>query len=399
MVRVVLLGQGMVGTHFAVGLERLKEGEIEPYGVPLADLDLGYTFDDIKIVASVDVDARKVGKSVYEVARELYGFEKVPSALKEVEVRAGLELGRMRDMEVPVRALDRERDLPEAIEEFYEYFLELKPDVVVDVCTTQRGPVIRDLRELERAVEEQRIRELAPSHLYAYLALRYAAEVAPVAYVNLIPIPIANSPAFVERAAELDSLVLGDDGATGATPLTADILEHLRERNRYVKSIAQFNIGGNTDFLALLDEERNRAKEFTKSSVVKDILGYEAPHFIRPTGYLEPLGDKKFVAMHVEYVSFNGAVDEIVVNMRINDSPALAGYIVDLTRLAKLALEAGISGTIYEVNAFYTKKPGPPGSPNISRIAAYYKLLEFIEKELGPKVGRKLGRVEVEVAE
>lgn len=111
-------------------------------------------------------------------------------------------------------------------------------------------------------------------------------------FVNVIPTFIANDPAFVELAKENSLVVFGDDGATGATPFTADVLSHLAQRNRYVKDVAQFNIGGNMDFLALTDDGKNKSKEFTKSSIVKDILGYDAPHYIKPTGYLEPLGDK-----------------------------------------------------------------------------------------------------------
>ena len=148
----------------------------------------------------------------------------------------------------------------------------------------------------------------------------------------------------------------------------------MAQRNRCVRDIAQFNIGGNNDFLALTDEERNKSKEFTKSSIVKDILGYDAPHYIKPTGFLEPLGDRKFIAMHIEYVSFNGAVDELVVTGRINDSPALAGLLVDLVRLGKIAIERKEFGTVYEVNAFYMKNPGPRERGNVPRIIAYEKM-------------------------
>jgi len=172
--------------------------------------------------------------------------------------------------------------------------------------------------------------------------------------------------------------VFGDDGATGATPLTADLLEHLAERNRFVEFIVQFNIGGNTDFLALTVPERNKMKEFTKSSIVKDILGYDAPHYIKPTGYLEPLGDKKFVAMHIEYLSFNGFRDSIFINARINDSPALAGMLVDLARLGKIALDRGVKGTLYEVNAFFMKKPGPADARNVSKIVAFAGLMKWL---------------------
>ena len=67
-----------------------------------------------------------------------------------------------------------------------------------------------------------------------------------------------------------------------------------------------------------------------RGGIVKDILGYDIPHYIKPTDFLEPLGDKKFISMHVEYISFNGVVNELIVNGRINDSPALAGLMGEL---------------------------------------------------------------------
>ncbi|RLE80715.1 MAG: myo-inositol-1-phosphate synthase [Thermoprotei archaeon] len=382
MIRVLVIGQGMVGTYFALGLERLKSGEMKPYGVPLADLELKYSPRDINLVASIDVDARKVNRSVYQVAREVYGFERIPSTLKHVRIYPGIELGLMRDLNVPIISLDSELPLRGCVDKLCDYYSSFRPDVILDLSTTQYAAPLQELSVLEERIRSNRIEGLVPSQLYAYAALKYAEGGRTVAYVNLIPVPLANSSAFVSAAKEVSSLILGDDAATGATPLTADILEHLKERNKFVRSIVQLNIGGNMDFLSLLDRERNLAKEHTKSSIVSDILGYEAPHYIRPTGYLKPLGDKKVVAIHIEYESFLGVTDEIFVNMRINDSPALAGYLIDLTRLAKLALERGFSGTIYEINAFYMKHPGPPGSPNLSRILAYTRLLQFIERNL-----------------
>lgn len=379
MVKALILGLGMAGTTFAVGLERIKRGEISPHGVPLADVELGVEIGEIDVVGAIDVDARKVGSTIYDVATRFYGMGEVPSSLKEVVVYPGLGAEHVKGL-FPV--LDQE-EWEEQLESVYETLRRLKPDVIVDVTTTQEGRTYFDWAEYEEEVLKGAV---APSQAYAFLALRYAREVAPVAYVNLIPTPVANSPAVVDAAREFGAVVFGDDGATGATPLTADLLEHLRERNRKVYSIAQFNIGGNTDFLALTDERRNRAKEGTKSSVVRDVLGYDVPHYIKPTGFLEPLGDKKFVAMHIMFESFNGAVDEIIVNMRISDSPALAGYMVDLARLGKLALDLGLYGTIYEVNAFYMKKPAPLGSRNVPRIVAYHRLLEFI-REVAEKRG------------
>ncbi len=365
----MLLGQGYAASVFAWGLERIKKGLVEPWGVPLARVDFGVPIESVEVVASVDVDAGKVGRTLYEVVRG-YGLEPEPE-LKDVVVHPGLRL-RSTPSFLKTAALDDRLPLEDAVARFEELLDDARPDVVIDVTTTARAPPLHSWGE----VEEGAARGALPHpQMYAYLVLKRHG----VAHVNFQPAHVACSPAFVERASEVGSLVLGDDGATGATPLTADIVEHLAERGRRVLSIAQFNIGGNTDFLSLTEPDRNLAKEETKSGFLADILGYEPPHYIRPTGYLEPLGDKKFVAMHIQWISFGGFVDELIVNMRINDSPALAGYMVDLARLAYAALRAGLRGTLPEVNSFYMKRPGPLGLKRKSKILAYQELLQFVE--------------------
>ena len=372
MVRVIILGQGYVGSIFALGVERIKAGELGYYGIPLQN-ELPIKVEDIDIVGSYDVDRNKIGKSLYEVVKN-YWDDKIPETLKNITVRKGIHLGSLRNLPIEAEGLEDEMTLKEAVEKLVEEWKGLDADVIVNVCTTEAFVPFDNKEELIKAVENNEKERLTATQVYAYAAALYAKERGGAAFVNAIPTLIANDPAFVELAKESNLVIFGDDGATGATPLTADLLAHLAQRNRYVKDIAQFNIGGNADFLALTDKERNKSKEFTKSSIVKDLLGYEAPHYIKPTGFLEPLGDKKFIAMHIEYVSFNGAIDELVVTGRINDSPALAGLLVDLVRLGKMAVERKEFGTIYEVNAFYMKNPGPKEKGNIPRIIAHEKM-------------------------
>lgn len=381
---MVILGQGLVATHFVVGVERIKQGSLKPYGVPFAQYSMPYRIEDIKIVGSYDVDEEKVGRSLYEVAQRLVGSQlPVPETLRGVEVRRGIHLGSMAGLPFRVRGLEEELGSTEkAIEKLVEDLKELKPDVVINTSTTEPARAFNSVEELEDAIRRDDRGRLSASHAYAYAVYRYAKETgSKTAFVNVIPSPLARDDAVVKLYEDAGILVLGDDGATGATPLTADLLEHMAERNRYVLSIAQFNIGGNTDFLALTVPERNKMKEETKSSVVKDILGYDAPHYIKPTGYLEPLGDKKFVAMHIWWKTFNGLEDELIVNMRINDSPALAGLLVDLARISKALLDRGVAGTAYPVNAFFMKDPGPRGSRNKPRIKAYYDLLAYLQEK------------------
>ncbi|WP_297499885.1 inositol-3-phosphate synthase [Thermococcus sp.] len=371
MVRVVILGQGYVASIFASGLEKIKAGKIKPYGVPLVD-ELPIKIKDIEIVGSYDVDKAKVGKDLYDVVRK-YDPD-APESLRGTTVRKGIHLESLRNLPLEATGLDDEMSLKEAVERLVSEWKELKPDVFVNVCTTEAFAPFENREELEKAIAEDRKDRLTATQVYVYAAAKYAKETGGAAFVNAIPTLIANDPVYVELAKESNLVVFGDDGATGATPLTADILSHFAQRNRYVRDIAQFNIGGNQDFLALTDKERNKSKEFTKSSIVEDLLGYNAPHYIKPTGFLEPLNDKKFIAMHIEYVSFNNARDEIVVTGRINDSPALAGLLVDLVRLGKIAVDRKEFGTVYEVNAFYMKNPGPKEARNIPRIIAHEKM-------------------------
>ncbi len=374
MVRIIILGQGLVATHFAVGLERLKKGLIKDYGIPLRNR-LPIKYEELEIVASYDVDDEKVGKTIYDIALKVFPNEEVPETLREIRIHRGIHLGSMRGLPFRVHGREEGKKLVDAINELIDEWREYKPDVFINVITTEPVEELGSIENIEKKISEGKV---SASQAYAYAVAKYSREVKPAVFINAIPSPIANDPGFVKLYEESNAVVFGDDGATGATPLTADLLEHLYERNRRVLDIAQFNIGGNTDFLALDIPERNIMKKKTKSTIVEDILGYHVPNYIRPTGYLEPLGDKKFVAMIIEYLSFNNFKDEWYIVARINDSPALAGLLVDLARLGKMALERGVKGTIYEVNAFYMKNPGPRNAKAVAKTIAYQRLLEWL---------------------
>lgn len=375
VIRVAIIGQGLVALHFEIGLEKLKNTEIPDYGVPLKN-DLPYKYDDIEIVATYDVDDSKVGKSVYELAKRDYnGPGPIPGKLKDLIVRRGIHLGSLRGLPVKAHGREEYSNLEQAVYELVDEWKQLNVDVVVNVMTTEPVEPVNDLEQLHARFKSG---DLTASQVYAYATAIYSSKYKSSAFINAIPSPLANDSAFVELYKQSRGVILGDDGATGATPLTADLLEHLYQRNRRVIDVAQFNIGGNTDFLALTLPERNIMKKKTKSSMIEDILGYSVPNYIRPTGYLEPLGDKKFVAMIIEYMSFGEFKDELYIILRINDSPALAGLLVDLVRLGKIAVDRGQYGTVYEINAFYMKRPGPPGSKAISKVKAYDLLLKWM---------------------
>lgn len=120
--------------------------------------------------------------------------------------------------------------LKEAVDHLVNEWKELKPDVFVNVCTTEAFVPFESREELEKAIEENNKERLTATQFYVYAAAKYAKEVGGAAFVNAIPTLIANDPVFVELAKESNLVIFGDDGATGATPLTADILSHLAQR-------------------------------------------------------------------------------------------------------------------------------------------------------------------------
>lgn len=369
--RVGIFGQGYVASILGVGLQRIKNGEIGYEGIPLGD-SLPYDVEDIEIVTAFDIDANKIGKKLSKVVKQYW--DRDIKFDKDYTIKEGYRDYRGKDIEI---------DMEEVIGKLVDEYEKKDIDVFVNLITTEPSQPFMDADEFRNAIRKNETDRISPTQLYFYSVTQYER---PASFINCIPTHLANDPAAVKLAEESEVTVFGDDGASGATPLTVDLLEHLRQRRRKVMSIAQFNIGGNTDFLSLTEKERNKAKEITKSSIVEDILGYDAPHYIKPTGYLEPLGDKKFVAMHIPYQSFNGAQDEIIINARINDSPALAGMIVDLIRLGYMAIERKQYGTVYPINAFYMKMPGPRDAKSIPKIIAYEKVREWVKPEIEEEI-------------
>ena len=98
MVKVVILGQGYVGSIFAIGVERIKKGEVDCYGVPLGN-ELPIKIEDIEIVGSYDVDKSKIGKTVYEVAKNYWNGE-IPETLKNITIRKGIHLRSLRNLPI-----------------------------------------------------------------------------------------------------------------------------------------------------------------------------------------------------------------------------------------------------------------------------------------------------------
>jgi len=70
--RTAIFGQGYVASILAVGLQRIKEGEIGYEGIPLADT-IPKSIEDIELVLAFDIDGRKVGRRLSDIMEKYWG--------------------------------------------------------------------------------------------------------------------------------------------------------------------------------------------------------------------------------------------------------------------------------------------------------------------------------------
>ncbi|MEM4718238.1 MAG: hypothetical protein QXE81_05720 [Desulfurococcaceae archaeon] len=170
MIKVAIIGQGLVALHFEVGLERLKRNEISDHGIPLRDW-LPLKYDEIEIVASYDVDESKIGRSVYELARQHFErSESIPGSLKDIIVRRGIHLNSLRGLPFKARGREEIIGYQNAITEIIDEWKNLDVDVLVNIMTTEPVEPVIHISELH---ERFKSADLTASQVYAYIAAMY----------------------------------------------------------------------------------------------------------------------------------------------------------------------------------------------------------------------------------
>jgi myo-inositol-1-phosphate synthase len=122
----------------------------------------------------------------------------------------------------------------------------------------------------------------------------------------------------------------------------------------------QLNVGGNTDFLNMLERERLTSKKLSKTQAVTSQLGVpmepENIH-IGPSDHVPWLGDRKWAMIRMEGTTFGGVPLNLELKLEVWDSPNSAGVVIDAVRCAKLALDRGIGGALEGPSAYFMKSP------------------------------------------
>jgi myo-inositol-1-phosphate synthase len=182
------------------------------------------------------------------------------------------------------------------------------------------------------------------------------------AMVNCMPVFIAREPYWQRRFEERGLPIIGDDikSQVGAT-ITHRVLTSLfRERGVKLDRTMQLNVGGNSDFLNMLERDRLESKKISKTNAVTSMLDYDMGAknvHVGPSDYVPWLTDRKWAYIRMEGSSFGDVPLNIELKLEVWDSPNSAGIVIDAVRLAKLALDNGVPGALEGPSSYLMKSP------------------------------------------
>jgi len=333
-VRVALVGVGNCANSLLQGAEYYKDSPDDQFVPGLMHVNLGgYHIRDIGFTAAFDVTTDKVGKDLSEAIwahpNDTIKFAEVPKT--GIKVARGMThdgLGKYIS-EVVTKAPGETADVVGILRD-------TKTDVVVNYL-----PVGSD----------------AATKWYAEQVLE-----AGCAMVNCMPVFIAREAYWQRRFEEKGLPIIGDDikSQVGAT-ITHRVLTSLfRERGVRLDKTMQLNVGGNSDFLNMLERDRLESKKISKTNAVTSMLDYDLGAknvHVGPSDYVPWLSDRKWAYIRMEGSAFGDVPLNLELKLEVWDSPNSAGIVIDAVRLAKLALNNGVAGALEGPSSYLMKSP------------------------------------------
>jgi myo-inositol-1-phosphate synthase len=331
-VKIAIAGVGNCASALLQGITYYKvHGPPEEIVGVTQDEIGGMSPSDIEIVAAFDVNREKVGKDVSEAI-----FAKPNNTVKITDVE---KIG-----------------------------VKVQKGPVLDGIGKYLKPIVKISQEPEVPSVSQAIRDAGADMLVNYLPVGstnavqlYASEAikAGVAFVNAMPVFIASDLNWQNRFVDAGLATAGDDvmSQLGATVLHKTIVKLCVDRGVKVDETYQLNIGGDTDFLNMLEESRLVDKRISKTSAVRAMSSYEIPTRIGPSDYVPFLDNDKICYIWLKGRYFGNIPLTIDLKLHVVDAYDSAGVMVDAIRGTKLGIDRGIKGQLESVSAFCFKHP------------------------------------------
>jgi myo-inositol-1-phosphate synthase len=354
-IRVAIVGVGNCASSLVQGVEYYRNADAESRVPGLMHVKLGqYHVGDIDFVAAFDVDGKKVGQDLSDAI-------------------GASENNTIKFADVPPTGITVQRGHTlDGLGKYYMQTIEESTDTPVDV--------VQVLRETEADVlicylpvgSEQ------AAKFYAQCAID-----AKVAFVNALPVFIAGTPAWAQKFTDAGVPIVGDDikSQVGATITHRVLAKLFEDRGVVLDRTYQLNVGGNMDFMNMLERERLESKKISKTQAVtsniEHDLGARNVH-IGPSDYVAWLDDRKWAYVRLEGRAFGDVPLNMEYKLEVWDSPNSAGVIIDALRCAKIAKDRGVGGPLLSASSYFMKSPPEQFADDIARA----KLEAFIAGEL-----------------
>jgi myo-inositol-1-phosphate synthase len=358
-VRVAIIGVGNCANSLLQGVEYYKDASPSDAVPGLMHVDLGgYHISDIEFTAAFDVVKGKVGldlaDAIWAPPNDTIRFADVP--------KTGIKVSRGMTHDGLGKYLSQ----------------------IVEKAPGQTDDVVGILRETgtDVVVNYLPVGSEAATKWYTEQILE-----AGCAMVNCMPVFIARENYWQKRFQDAGVPIIGDDikSQVGAT-ITHRVLTTLfQDRGVHLDRTMQLNVGGNSDFRNMLERERLESKKISKTNAVTSMLDYDIGDdnvHVGPSDYVPWLTDRKWAYIRMEGSSFGDVPLNIELKLEVWDSPNSAGIVIDAVRLAKLALNNGISGALEAPSAYLMKSP----PKQIRDDEAHEQVERFIVKNAVKKV-------------
>jgi myo-inositol-1-phosphate synthase len=351
-VRVAIIGVGNCASSLVQGVQYYQDADENATVPGLMHVRLGqYHVRDVKFVAAFDVDAKKVG---FDLSEAIFASENNTIKIADVP---------------PTNVVVQRGPTLDGIGKYYAETIELSDVEAVDVVK-----VLRDA-EVDVLVSYLPVGSEQADKFYAQCALD-----AGVAFVNALPVFIASDPVWAKKFEDAGVPIVGDDikSQVGATITHRVMAKLFEDRGVQLDRTMQLNVGGNMDFLNMLERERLESKKISKTQAVTSNLQREFKTkdvHIGPSDHVGWLDDRKWAYVRLEGRAFGDVPLNLEYKLEVWDSPNSAGVIIDAVRAAKIAQDRGIGGPVVAASAYLMKSPPKQLPDDIARA----QLEDFIE--------------------
>ncbi|BBW99483.1 inositol-3-phosphate synthase [Mycolicibacterium moriokaense] len=351
-VRVAIVGVGNCASSLVQGVQYYKDADENATVPGLMHVRLGpYHVRDVKFVAAFDVDAKKVG---FDLSEAIFASENNTIKIADVP---------------PTNVVVQRGPTLDGIGKYYADTIEVSDSDPVDVVK-----VLKD-NEVDVLVSYLPVGSEEADKFYAQCAID-----ANVAFVNALPVFIASDPVWAKKFEDAGVPIVGDDikSQVGATITHRVMAKLFEDRGVQLDRTMQLNVGGNMDFLNMLERERLESKKISKTQAVTSNLQREFKTkdvHIGPSDHVGWLDDRKWAYVRLEGRAFGDVPLNLEYKLEVWDSPNSAGVIIDAVRAAKIAKDRGIGGPVEAASAYLMKSPPKQLPDDIARA----RLEDFIE--------------------